>query len=201
MEAMPTFRERMWAWFQAHARSPHVLVWLAVISFTDALFFPIAPELFLIVLVLAHRERSRTYLAVAAGASAIGAATGYVLATFLFREFGEPVIAFYHLESAFAAARHIIAGHVFITMAVASFTPIPDKVFIYAGGFLGVHFLPFWLGYVLGRTARMGAIVYLTERYGAATLDIMRRYALLSGAILVALATIYAMVHWHLLGL
>ena len=194
------WQERMWRWFTGHARRPHALWWLAAVAFTDAIFFPVAPEVFLVALTLAHKERARTYLAVAAGFSALGAATGYFVAVFLFHQFGEPILAFYHLENAFRMARHFIAGHVFLTMAVASFTPIPDKVFIYAGGFLGVHFAPFITGYVLGRTTRMAIFVYLTERYGQHALDIIRQYFTYAAAAVVTLAIIYSMVHWHLLG-
>lgn len=194
------WHERMWQWFTRHAQRPHALFWLGLVAYTDAIFFPVAPEVFLVALTLAHKERARTYLAVAACFSALGAATGYFVATFLFHQFGEPILVFYHLETAFRTARHFIAGHVFLTMAVASFTPIPDKVFIYAGGFLGVHFVPFITGYVLGRTARMAIFVYLTERYGMHALDIIKRYFTYFAVLLVTLAIIYSMVHWHLLG-
>ncbi len=187
------WHERVWQWFVGHAQRPHALGWLALVAFTDAIFFPVAPELFLVALVLAHKERSRAYLAIAASFSALGAATGYFVAAFLYHQFGEPILAFYHLETAFETARHFIAAHVFWTMAVASFTPIPDKVFIYAGGFLGVHFVPFITGYVLGRTARMAIFVYMTERYGMAVLDLIKKYILWFSGILVALGTIYIM--------
>ena len=189
----------MWEWFQIHARSRYALWWLALVAFTDAIFFPVAPEVFLVALTLAHRERARTYFYVAAISSALGAAVGYVVASFLFREFGEPILAFYHLGPAFHTARHLIMGHVFLAMAVASFTPVPDKVFIYAGGFLGVHFAPFILGYVLGRGARMAIFVYLTERYGMAVLDMIKRYFVWAGVALFILLGLYATVHWHLL--
>lgn len=187
------WHERVWEWFVIQARRPHALFWLALVSFADAIFFPVAPELFLVALVLAHKERSRVYLAVSASFSALGAASGYFIAAFLFHQFGEPILVFYHLEAAFDTARHFIAGHVFLTMAVASFTPIPDKVFIYAGGFLGVNFAPFITGYVLGRTARMAIFVYLTERYGMAVLDLIKKYILWFSGVLVALGTIYIM--------
>lgn len=193
--------ERLWQWFTAHAQKPHALAWLALIAYTDALFFPIAPEVFLAALVLAHRERAGRYLAVAATFSALGAASGYFVAAFLFHQFGEPILAFYHLEHAFALARHYIAGHVFFAMAFASFTPVPDKVFIYAGGFLGVNFVQFFVGYVLGRSARMALVAYLTERFGPRALDLINRYLLWFAATVLVLGTIYAMVHWHLFGL
>ena len=102
---------------------------------------------------------------------------------------------------AFDTARHLIAGHVFVAMAVASFTPVPDKVFIYAGGFLGVHFFPFIAGYFLGRGVRMALVCYLTQRFGQHVLDLINRYLISFAAVIVVLAIIYGMVHWHLFGL
>jgi membrane protein YqaA with SNARE-associated domain len=175
-------------------------VWLAAIAFADAIFFPIAPEVFLVALTLAHKERAKTYLGVAAVSSAMGAVAGYFIATFIFKEFGAPILQFYHLEGAFAHARHLIGGHVFWAMAAASFTPIPDKVFIYAGGFLAAPFVPFAAGYVLGRTARMTLFVYLTESYGKAVLGIMARYFKWVGVALVTILVMYGIVRWHLFG-
>ncbi len=198
---LKTWQGTLWAWFTEHARKPHALWWLGLIAYTDAIFFPVAPEVFLVALTLAHKERARVYLAVAAVCSALGAASAYFLAAFLFHQFGEPILAFYGLQTAFRTARHFIMGHVFWAMAVASFTPIPDKVFIYAAGFLGAHFAPFFLGYVLGRTARMAIFVYLTEVFGQEALTIIKRYFTYFAILVVVLGIIYGMVHWHLLGL
>lgn len=201
MDTLKQWQESVWAWFQVHARSRHALVWLALVAFADAIFFPIAPEVFLVALVLAHKERARQYLGVAAVSSALGAVAGYFIASFIFHQFGEPILQFYHLEGAFATARNIIGTHVFWAMAAASFTPIPDKVFIYAGGFLAAPFVPFIIGYALGRTARMALFVYLTEAYGRKVLDMMARYFKWVGVLLVTALAVYVIVRWHLLGL
>lgn len=192
---LSNFHARSWAWFQKHAESPHALFWLGLVSFADAIFFPIAPEIFLVALMLAHPARWKQYLPVAILSSAAGASVGYLIARVLFHQFGEPILQFYHLESAFLYARHLIMGHVFWAMAVASFTPIPDKVFIYAGGFLGVHFLPFMSGYFLGRGVRMALVTYLTGRFGKHILDLINRYLLIVGVALLALGIIYIVLH------
>ena len=192
---------RTWPWFVAHAESRYALAWLAAVGFADAVFFPIATEIFLVALMLAQPARWVSFLVVGVGSSTIGAVVGYYIAKLLFVQFGLPILEFYHLQSAFEAARHFIMGHVFVAMAVASFTPIPDKVFIYAAGFLSAAFVPFIAGYFLGRGARMAITVYLTGRYGAGVLTLINRYLMWFAVLLVILGTIYAMVHWHLLGL
>lgn len=150
--------------------------------------------------MLAHPKRWREYLLTALSASILGACVAYYIASALFHQFGQPILAFYGLEHSFMVVQHYLRGHVFATMALGNFLPIPDKVLVYAAGFLGAHFLPFLTGYFVGRGVRMSVAVYLAGRFGANALVIIRRYFTYFALILVALATIYAMVHWHLLG-
>jgi membrane protein YqaA with SNARE-associated domain len=175
-ESFTAVRERSTQWFIRHAESRHALVWLGFLSFIDAIFFPIAPEVFLVALMLAHPKRWKQYLPVALVCSVLGAAVGYTIARFLFLQFGGPLLDFYHLKNAFESAQHLIRGHVFLAMAVGNFMPIPDKVLIYAGGFLGVHFLPFITGYFVGRGLRMSFFAFLAERFGKRLLDLVERY-------------------------
>lgn len=192
---------RTWQWFTVHARSRYALLWLAAVSFADAIFFPVAPEVFLVALMLAHPPRWREYLTTALASSALGACVAYFIAHALFQQFGAPIIAFYGAQHSFVMVQHFIRGHVFATMAVGNFLPIPDKVFIYAAGFLKAPFLPFISGYFLGRGIRMSVAVYLAGRYGAEALNIIKKYLTYFAVLLVTLAIIYSMVHWHLLGL
>ncbi len=198
---LTAWHERVWQWFGVHAQSRYALWWLALVSFADAIFFPVAPEVFLVALMLAHPSRWRQYLATALPASVLGATVGYLIAHFLFNQFGQPILAFYGQEQVFMTVQYYIRGHVFWAMAVGNFMPIPDKVLIYAGGFLGAHFVPFISGYFVGRGIRMSVAVYLAGRYGEQALSIIKRYAIYVGITVVVLGTIYAMVHWHLLGL
>jgi membrane protein YqaA with SNARE-associated domain len=193
------YRDRTWQWFMHHAQSPYALWWLSLVAFSDAIFFPIAPEVFLVALMLARPERWRQYLSISLISTALGASVGYFVARLLFHQFGDPILHFYGLGHAFFAARHIILGRVFIAMAFASFTPIPDKVFIYAAGFLGVPFFPFISGYFLGRGVRMALVCYLTGRFGKRVLELIDEYLRAVAIALLAFLVLYGIVHWHLL--
>lgn len=201
MDTAPTFKERAWRWFVAHAQSNHVLLWLAAVSFADAIFFPIAPEVFLVALMLAHPPRWRQYLPVALASSVLGASVGYLIAHVLFQSIGAPILALYGAQRTFMQVQRVIRGHVFLTMLFGNFAPIPDKVLIYAGGFLGVHFWPFIAGYFAGRGLRMSIAMYLAGRFGPRALGIIRQYFTFVAIGVVVLGIIYGMVHWHLLGL
>jgi uncharacterized membrane protein YdjX (TVP38/TMEM64 family) len=90
---------------------------------------------------------------------------------------------------------------VFTTMALATFTPLPDKMFIYAAGFLGVRFVPYIVGYFVGRGIRMSIMTYVTARYGRRVIEVANKYAIIVGAVVVAGAVLYGMVRLHVFGL
>ncbi len=201
MEHVRRHRERSWQWFLQHADSRRALFWLAVLAFADAIFFPIAAEAALVVLVLAHPPRAKQYWLVAITSSVVGAAVGYCIAAILFHQFGEPLLHAYGLLGAFTAAKHAIARHVFLAMSIASFMPLPDKAFIYAGGFLGVSFLPFIAGYAIGRGARMAACTFIVEHFGDRVFKLVKDYLVLFTLAILALLVYYVVVHYHMLPL
>ena len=115
----PPKRTRLWHWFREHARSRMALAWLALIAFTDTLFSPITAEAFLTALMLAHRDRWRAYLPVALAFSVLGTVTGYWLFYFLYRSFGEALLATF---AGNAVVRY--AGDEFIAILPAGVEPM-----------------------------------------------------------------------------
>lgn len=199
--APPPRRTRLWLWFKEHAKSRWALVWLALVAFCDTLFSPITAEAFLTVLVLAHRERWKAYLPVALAFSTLGTVAGYWLFYFLYRSFGEALLISWGLEGTYAFAQDLLGAHIFLTMLVASFTPLPDKAFIYAAGVLGAPFAPFMAGFVVGRGLRMSLATYIVWKFGEPVLEMMDQYGTWATVAVVALAALYAIVKFNLLPL
>ncbi|OGG58707.1 hypothetical protein A2765_00090 [Candidatus Kaiserbacteria bacterium RIFCSPHIGHO2_01_FULL_56_24] len=198
IEHITTARERGWGWFVEHAKSRFALAWLALIAFTDTIFSPLTAEAFLAALILAHRGKWKTFLAISWISSIAGAAVGYWLLFYLFRAFGEPFLASWGLVDAYASAQELLGAQIFLAMLLASFTPLPDKVFIYAAGILGSPFLPFILGFAIGRGGRMGVVTYLVWKFGAPVLELVNKYSVHAAFGAIALLAAYAMVRLHL---
>jgi membrane protein YqaA with SNARE-associated domain len=198
LEHVTTTRERGWSWFVEHAKSRYALLWLALLGFADTVFFPISVEAFLAVLVLAHRDRWRTYLAVSITSSTAGAIAGYWLLFWLFRSFGEPLLAQWGIGEAYSIAQTLLGGQIFLTMLLASFTPLPDKLFIYAAGILGAPFLPYIAGFIIGRGARMAVVTYLVWKFGPTILESINKYSLYSAVMAVAILALYVIFKLHL---
>ncbi len=201
LERIHAWKDIQWQKFIVLAQGNHALFWLGVCAFLDPIFFPIAPELYMGALLLAHKERAKLYLAIATACSIVGAGVGYFVGGFLFKQFGMPLLQFYHLEHAFHQAQDLLMGHVLVAMVLAAFQPIPEKVFVLAGGFLGVRFFPFIIGFAIGRAIRLSVMTYLLERYGTHIISVINRYLLAFLLVLLALVLYYGIVHFHLLPL
>lgn len=196
----PPPRTRLWAWFREHAKSRWALLWLALIAFCDTLFSPITAEAFLTALMLAHKDRWKKYLPVALACSTLGAMAGYGLFYIAYRSFGEALLASWGYSGAYATAQELLGAHIFVTMLVASFTPLPDKAFIYAAGILGSPFVPFIAAFVIGRGLRMAAVTYIMWRFGEPMLEAMDSYGVYATLATVAIFAIYVILRLNLFG-
>ncbi len=202
MEEHLRLSDRLSQWVTRHAEGPYILPWLALLAFLDGCISPFPAEIFLAALMVAHPKRWREYLLVTALAAAAGASVGYLIGGLLFQFLGQPLIDTYHFQKAFLTAQHLLHGHIFLTMAIAPFIlPLPEKVFIYAAGFLGAHFIPFITGYFLGHTIRLAVFMYLAGRYGQQVIRLLEEYILIIAGVVLMMALLYGIVHWHLLPL
>ncbi len=190
LEQIRGARDRSWRWFSERAHGKHALFWLALLSFVEPIVSPIVPETLMVAMLLAGSSRWRFYAAVTSFFSIAGGVVGYLTGFFLFKAIGQSLIAFYGFEATFLEAEQLMSQHAFSSMFWVTFTPIPDKVFVLAAGFLGVSFLPYLLGYIGGRTLRFFLVAYLVHRYGERVLALINRYfallALIAGLLIVA---------------
>jgi membrane protein YqaA with SNARE-associated domain len=196
VERFHIWKRAAWERFTELAQGPHGLFWLAACAVADPVFFPIAPEIYVTALMLAHPKRWRTYFLVSITFSVIGASLGYFIGAFLFHQFGMPLLQFYHLGGAFMHAQHLLAGHAFFGMILVAFQLIPEKVFVLAGGFLGLPFVPFILGFAVGRIIRLAATIYLTHRYGMRVLSVIKKYFFWFTILFLAVVAYYVTAHF-----
>ena len=90
--------DRLYARIIALAASPHAVIWLAIIAFAEASFFPLPPDIMLIPMVLARRDRAFRLAAICTTASVCGAVLGWVIGAFLLEYAAMPIVRLYHAE-------------------------------------------------------------------------------------------------------
>lgn len=140
---------------------------LAVVSFAESSFFPIPPDVALIPMCVAKRDRAYRYAAVCTLASVLGGVAGYFIGYFLYDAVGAPIVEFYGLAEKFSSFKDKYEEWGAWIVFGAGLTPIPYKVFTIASGVAAMNLPVFIAASLVGRAARFFLVATLIRKYGA----------------------------------
>jgi membrane protein YqaA with SNARE-associated domain len=151
---------RSYDWVMRLAASPQAELWLAAHAFAEGLFFPIPPDVMLMPVVLARRDRAWRYASICVIASVLGGCAGYGVGFFL-RPVGDWLLAL--TGSASAERFRDLYGHWGVMLLAI---PIPYKITAIASGALRLPFLTFLTASLFIRGLRFFLVAGLVKRYG-----------------------------------
>jgi len=150
----------------AFAGHRHAVWALAIISFAESSFFPIPPDVLLVPMVLAHRERAWRYAAICTAASVAGGIVGYMIGALLYDSVGAWVIGLYGYGDQVEAFRRAYAEWGTWIILIKGLTPIPYKIVTITSGFAGYDLLWFILLSAITRAGRFFFVAWLLHQYG-----------------------------------
>jgi len=145
---------RLYDWTMRLAAHRHATAALFTVSFIESSVFPIPPDVLLVPMVIARRDRALWFAAICTVGSVLGGLLGYGIGYFLFEAVGRHIIAFYGAESSFESFRALYAEWGWWIVAMAGFTPFPYKVITIASGVFGLDLTTFMLASAVSRGAR-----------------------------------------------
>jgi membrane protein YqaA with SNARE-associated domain len=156
----------LYDWVMAQAAGKHALWALAIISFTESSFFPIPPDVMLIPMVLAARQRAWLIAGVCTIASVSGGLGGYAIGYFLFDALGQPLLEFYGYLEKFGRfqARYNEWGAWIV--AFFGLTPFPYKVITITSGVTELNIVTFTTASTVSRAARFFVEAALLWQFG-----------------------------------
>ena len=158
---------RLYDWTMAQAVTPHALWTLAAVAFIESSVFPIPPDVLIIPMVLAARERAWRIAFVCTAASVVGGYAGYAIGMFLFDQAARPLLAFYGYLDEFAHFRGLYNEWGAWIVFGAGVTPFPYKVVTIASGLTGLNPVVFGIASVLARGLRFFVVAALLWRFGS----------------------------------
>lgn len=165
----PSMKQRVvvwWRWFSAQTESKHAPLAVFVWSFLNPLLIPFPAESLLAPIALVNKKRALYLTALASGATALGAAVGYVLSVFLYDAFVAPFVGA-DVEAQLATLAALAEPWaIFGIVFVAALTLIPDPPFIAAAGLLRLDFITFMVAFFLGRTLRFALVIGIVLLFG-----------------------------------
>jgi membrane protein YqaA with SNARE-associated domain len=157
---------KMYDWVLRWSETRWALPALFVLSFAEASFFPIPPDVLLIALVLGSRTKAFRIALVCLSGSLLGGLFGYMLGSMFWDVAGKPLVELYHGESLMEKIRLWADQYGFWGVFAAALTPIPYKVFTISAGVFKFNFPLFFAASVLGRGLRFFAVAALIKIYG-----------------------------------
>ena len=152
---------RLYDWVMRLAGSKNAEAWLAALAFCEGIFFPIPPDVMLMPVVLANRERAWRYAALTVTASVLGGCIGYSVGYFL-HPVGEWILSLTGNAGAGAQFEATYRKYGVILLAV----PIPYKITAIASGMFGLPLFAFVGASILVRGLRFFLVAGLIKRFG-----------------------------------
>jgi len=171
---------------------------LAVVSFIESSFFPVPPDIMIVPMVVAKKEKYRKIFLIATLFSALGALLGYFIGLLFFNELGVKVFEFYgHTNTDFLREKFQTSGGSFswlLILFTAAFTPLPFKLVTIFSGFIQFNLILFFLTCLFARGLRFFMVAYLSFRFGSTFSSFLEKkgsfWTAIIGLIIVVLALI-----------
>ncbi len=156
----------LYDWTMRLAAHRQALWALAAISFIESSVFPIPPDIILIPMVLAAREKAWRFAMVCTIASVLGGMAGYGIGYFLFDSVGRPLLDFYGYGEKFSQFQGYYNEWGAWIVGGAGVTPFPYKVITIASGVTGLDPVVFTVASVLSRGVRFFLVAGLLWHFG-----------------------------------
>ena len=187
----------MYDWVLRMAHHRHALPALAGVSFAESSFFPIPPDVMVLPMVLARREKAYLIATVCTVASVLGGIFGYFIGYYLLESVGQWVIQLYHMQDKVADFQRLYGEYGAAIILLKGLTPIPFKLVTIASGIAHFNFPLFVILATITRGARFFIIAALLKRFGEPVQAFVEeRLNLFAWGFLILLVGGFAIVAW-----
>lgn len=163
-----------------------------IVALLEATISPILPELVIAATLSYRKDISWRVLSfISALGSATGAAILYIAGKYLYRAheaFFEHVLG----GTLGSYTENLLGHNTFVSMFLAAFTPLPDRIFAFLSGVFSLSFPVIVLAFFLGRLIRVGIIAYFSYHFGDEARLFILKHTRQVTYVLVALIIVYA---------
>ncbi|MBG6157474.1 membrane protein YqaA with SNARE-associated domain [Labrenzia sp. EL_13] len=166
---------RLYDWTLSLAAGPRAPAALGSVSFVESSVFPIPPDILLIPMVIARREKAWWYALLCTVASVAGGVLGYLIGMFLFEQVAVPILSFYGKMEKFDEFRDVFNHWGWWFVFIAGLTPFPYKVITIASGVAGLSLPVFVVASIVSRGLRFFVVAGLLYLFGPVIKDFIEK--------------------------
>jgi len=157
---------RLYDWVIRLAQHKNAIPAMGVVSFMESSFFPIPPDVMLVPMVLANRDKAFRIALVCTVSSVLGGVFGYAIGYFFFETLGAWVVKTYGLQAGLAAFRAGFDEYGTWIILIKGLTPIPYKLVTIASGAAHFDLFTFVWASILTRGLRFYLVAALLWKFG-----------------------------------
>ena len=158
------------------SKNKNSVKFLSLFSFLESIIFPFPPDIFLIPIVLAKKNKWLFISIVCTLFSVLGGLIGYMIGYFFWDLVGNHIINFYGAENEVNQLKEYFSKYGLFIILLAGFTPIPYKIFTIGSGLLSFNFFTFIICSIFARGLRFVSLSYLVYKYGEKSLSFVDKY-------------------------
>ena len=178
--------KKLYDWVLGLAQKPNGDISLGILSFSEASFFPIPPDVLLIPLCLGNRKKIYFFAFICSCFSIIGAIFGYYIGKLLW--WNMPGIEYSYIANlffeyvpgitvdGFNRIQTMYDRWNFWIVFTAGFTPIPFKLITISAGTFNINFLMFIVASIISRSARFFIVATLIKVFGDPIKEFIEKY-------------------------
>ena len=178
--------KKLYDWVLGLAQKPNGDISLVILSFSEASFFPIPPDVLLIPLCLGNRKKIYFFAFICSFFSIIGAIFGYYIGKLLW--WNIPGVEYSYIANmffeyvpgitidGFNRIQTMYDQWNFWIVFTAGFTPIPFKLITISAGTFNINLLMFVVASVISRSARFFIVATLIKVFGDPIKEFIEKY-------------------------
>ena len=166
----------LYDWTMDFAANRNAMWALFIIAFIESSVFPIPPDILIIPMVLASREKAWKIAGVCTVASVLGGIGGYSIGYFLYESVGQPILEMYGKAEKFHEFQGMYNEWGAWVVAMAGLTPFPFKVITIASGVTKLDMPTFVIASLLSRGARFFLEAALLWYFGDPIREFVEKY-------------------------
>ena len=149
---------------------------LCLVALVESVFFPIPPDMLLIPMSLAQRNRALFFAGLTTIFSVIGGAVGYLFGSIFWTEIGEPLTNMLGYTETYSSFELLYIEYGILIVIIGAFTPFPFKIIAILSGVMGYSFFNFFIAALLSRGIRFYIIAGIIFFWGRQIDNFLKNY-------------------------